>query len=382
MTGQAVNKTLGCAVRKAAQPNDAQLAAINGYAVEAQTADSVYVRTAWAGHNAIDRDGEVIDDALLMDIARTLPGKGLFVRHPSGWDGDSGPGVGRIFESRVVEMTLDEARTALREPTLQWPPGVETARLLETSFYIPRTDKHAGLIGDMDAGVAGDVSLGFRPGDRADIADGAGNRIARRLLGPGEGYELSLVWLGAQPGARVHKAANGGAPNHDEDDDMSAELKQQLDQLQADHKTLRVDLDAANIKAGSFDAIKAACKAAGVDVVLLDKPDDLAAAIKAGHDYKASLLDDIVKADRLLGLCGDSDDDVAATRKEYAGMSVAKLKGLNERLQKSVAATGAGTGDDLGSDPNPDKPGAQDQPDPSKATAADPIHNPMLQKSA
>lgn len=194
------------------KPSAEQLAAINVYALDALTADQVYVRTAYLAHNGIDRDNEVFDGALLREFARSLPGKGLFVRHPGGWDGDSGPGVGRWFEARVVSMTVDEARAALREPNLQWPDGTEQAELLEASYYIPRSDKNADLITDVNAGVASDVSIGFRASQRTDIMDANGEVIARRLHAPGEALEGSLVWLGAQPGARTVKSLERDRP--------------------------------------------------------------------------------------------------------------------------------------------------------------------------
>ncbi len=369
----AVRKALCGVMRKGARPDDTQLAAINRLAVEPQTADSVYVRTAWAGHNAIDRDGEVIDDALLVDIGITLVGKGLHLRHPSGWDGDSGPGVGRVFDTRIVSMSLDDARTALREPELRFPPGAVEAHLLEASFFIPRTSKNADLLADIDAGVAGDVSLGFMPGPRAPVTDDAGTQIATRLQSPGEGYELSLVWLGAQPGARVHKAAKGGDHNHDEDHHMTVELQKQITDLQAANGTLQSKLDKALAAVSSLEAIR---KAVGG---LADDPQALAKAVQAGNDYTAALVDDIVTAERHLKLTGDSDDEVAAAKAVYVDYPITKLKALCSRLDAMVPKSPT---DELGGEPNL---GSQDggvSTDKAKRTQSDPIHNPMLNKSA
>ena len=200
--------------KTAAIATDEDLAAINALALAEMTADDVYVRTAYLAHNGIDRDKEVFDDSLLEAFANSLPGKGLFIKHPMGYDGDSGPGIGRWFRAQVVDMSLDESRAVLKEPKLQFPPSTETAKLLEASFYIPRTEKNAGLLADIDAGIAGDLSIGFRTSDRAPITDGVSDDvIAYRLMAPGEAYEGSLVWLGAQPGARVHKAASLSNPD-------------------------------------------------------------------------------------------------------------------------------------------------------------------------
>ncbi len=209
-----------------------QLTQINKFALEEMTADDVYVRTAYLAHNGIDRDKEAFDDALLESFTASLPGKGLFVKHPMGYDGDTGPGVGRWFAAKVVSMSLDEARAALDTPNLQFPPSTQTAKLLEASYYMARTPKNAGLIADTDAGIAGDVSIGFRAADRAAIMDGE-NVIAYRLLPPGEAFEGSLVWLGAQPGARVHKSARrAGASDGDRVRELeveNAQLRKALD---------------------------------------------------------------------------------------------------------------------------------------------------------
>lgn len=195
-----------------ATPTPAQMEAINRFTVETLAAEDVYVRTAYLAHNGIDRDRESFDPALLRDFVRTLAGKGLFIRHPGGWDGDSGPGVGRWFEAALVEMSIEEARAALREPELRFPPDAEKAILLEASFYLPRTDSNADLITGVDAGVVGDVSIGFRAATRTTLIDGDGQEIGMRLHGPGEALEGSLVWMGAQPGARITKAAGENTP--------------------------------------------------------------------------------------------------------------------------------------------------------------------------
>lgn len=225
-TAQQHTKTYGA-------PNPAQLGKINALAISTLTADQVYVRTAYLAHNAIDRDQDVFDDALLDDFARTLPGKGLFIKHPRSADGDSGPGIGRWFEARVVEMSHEEARIALREPGLTWPPGSQRAKLLETSYYIPRSPKNADFIIDIDAGVAADVSIGFRAAESTPIQDGDGRTIAYRLQAPGEALEGSLVWLGAQPGARTVKATNRN---------FSSAAQQQIQQLKDENARLKAAL--------------------------------------------------------------------------------------------------------------------------------------------
>ena len=109
------------------EPDEEALKQVNQFTLADLSGEQIYVRTMYLAHNAIDRDGDVFESQLLGDFARTLPGKGLFYKHPNSYDGDSGPGEGRFFAAKTVEMSLDEARAALREPDLTWPPGVTKA---------------------------------------------------------------------------------------------------------------------------------------------------------------------------------------------------------------------------------------------------------------
>ncbi|MGV6817746.1 MAG: hypothetical protein ACWA44_10830 [Thiotrichales bacterium] len=188
-------------------PSTAQMEQITSYLVGEISEDELYVRTMFLAHNAIDRDQEVISGSLLADLARTLPGKGLHIRHPMGFDGDTGPGEGRFFWARVLTVTLDEARDLLKESSLTWPSTETQAQLLEASFYTVRTTDNAQLLKKIDAGIAGDVSIGFTNAQSEPLHGAEGEVIAQLLKGPGEAYEGSLVWLGAQPGARITKAA-------------------------------------------------------------------------------------------------------------------------------------------------------------------------------
>lgn len=315
------HKQLALSSKKSAQPDAEQLAAINRYTLEPLAAEQLYVRTAYLAHNAIDRDHEVFDDALLTDFAATLPGKGLFIKHPASWDGDSAPGVGRWYDARVVEFPLEGARSALRQPSLTWPPATERARVLEASFYIPRTEKNAGLIADIDAGVAGDVSIGFRAADRTSVTDATGKQVASRLHGPGEALEGSLVWLGAQPGARIAKAAN----THNEEQAMTVEQV----------KALQADVAAAETKVKSLDdQLTALTKAVGAEFV--QDPAKLAEIVAEGKTYRAELVDDVIAAKRQLGMVGDTEDAVNRAKQFYGAMPLDMLRTERAALSKSA----------------------------------------------
>lgn len=350
--------------KSAGAPSDEQLTAIGAYTLAPLTAEQVYVRTAYLAHNGIDRDREAFNDKLLSDFARTLPGKGLFLKHPGGWDGDSGPGVGRWFDARVVTMTLDEARAALREPSLQWPPEVKKAALLEASFYIPRTGKNADLIADIDAGVAGDVSIGFRATSRAPIENEKGEYLASLLMAPGEALEGSLVWLGAQPGARVAKSAKTTEDNHVD----LEQLREQVKTLEGEKASALDKVRAMEQKAGAFDALKSAVGD------LVDKPDALKAAVTEAKAYRDDLVEKAVAARRVLGLTADGEADVNAAKGFYAGMSIDMLKAEVDAMSKRAYGKGRVEGTDPARSTS-----ATEKPDGEK-DFANPMDNPLLRK--
>lgn len=343
MTLAARHKSLSLRIKAAGDPSDEQMERIRAYTLAEIPAEKLYVRTFALAHTGIDRDNEAFSEALLADFARTLPGKGLFIKHPASWDGDSGPGKGRWFEASIERMSLDEARTLLRAPNLQWPPGTTTAEILMAGAYLVRTPGNADLLEEIDAGIVSDVSIGFIADRREAITDEAGRELeARRLMSPGEALEGSLVWLGAQPGARAIKAAS-----RTEETDMPTQEQ----------------LDAANTKAADFeskfkaaqpshDIVIKAREAMGDHAHLLEKPEALADAVKAAAAYRTQLVDDIVAGERHLGLCGDDDEAVKAAKAIYAGERLERLEALAKHYRDRMPAGGKVTA----SDPNAPKP--------------------------
>ena len=69
-------------------------------------------------HNCVDRDRECFDESLLAAFAASIPGKGCHIRHPAGWDGDSGPAEGRVFEAEVRRMSLEQAIAYIEDDEL------------------------------------------------------------------------------------------------------------------------------------------------------------------------------------------------------------------------------------------------------------------------
>jgi hypothetical protein len=343
----AQHKTFRLGQRKAAAtPSPEQLAAINAYTLRDFTADELHVRTFVLCHNAVDRDGECFDEALLADFAKSLPGKGVFVKHPTGWDGDTGPGEGLVFATRVETMSLEGAQELMRGQALALPPDRSQLTVLLADAFFPKTADNAALLTKLDAGVACFVSVGFTAeGGRKQITDAAGHEYEiRRWHAPGEAHEMSLVWLGAQPGARAVKSAN----RTNEATDM--ELKDQLTAEQAKTAALTTERDAAKAAASKLDALKAAL---GGDAALADNPAQVAGLVLAGKAYRTTLVDAVVKSERLAGVLGDDPEAVEAARKDYDALPLATLK----RLAASAQATGdLATPGIQGGDPNAAKP--------------------------
>lgn len=345
----AQHKTFRLGQRKAAAiPSPEQLAAINAFTLRDFTADELHVRTFVLCHNAVDRDGECFDEALLADFAKSLPGKGVFVKHPTGWDGDTGPGEGLVFATHLETMSLESAQELMRGQALVLPPDRSQITLVLADSFFPKTADNSALLTKLDAGVACYVSVGFttEDGHAKRITDAAGHEYElRRWHAPGEAHEMSLVWLGAQPGARAVKSA----PRNEATD---MELKEQLAAEQAKTAALTQERDAAKADAAAHAALKTAL---GADAALVEDPSALGAAIQAGKEYRAGLVEDCIKADRLSGALGDEETVVTEARKEYAALPLGALKRLATSAARQLGA--AATPYVSGGDPNPARPG-------------------------
>lgn len=325
MTG-AHHKELALSI-KAATPNEAQLAAIRAFTLDDIPADQLYARKFVMAHNAIDRDKECFSEQVLNDFARTLPGKGLYIKHPTSWQGDGGPAEGRFYAAELVRMSHAEARALLREPGLTWPPDALDAVLLMGHAYTVRTTDNASMLAKVDGGVVGDVSIGFSAKSPERVHDAAGNELnVWRWNSPAEALEGSLVWLGAQPGARAVKSAST------KENDMN--LEEQLRAEQA--KTAE---QATRLKAleGDSSIIAAIKKAFGDNAALItDTPDVAADLVTAGKAFRDTLIDSIVAAERHLGLLTDDEKAVAAAKALHAAEPITRLQALSKHYESRL----------------------------------------------
>lgn len=369
VSGETHIKTLAACVKAASAPTEQQLAAIGKYTLRAFTADELMVRTFVLAHNGIDRDNECFDEALLGDFATTIVGKGSYIKHPTSWQGDGGPAEGRVFGARVETMSFDEARALLRAPNLKFPPDRSQAQVLMTDAYYARTPDNQSLLTKLDAGIAGDVSIGFSASTRTQLKDAEGRPLdVWRLNAPGEAVEQSLVWLGAQPGARAVKSAT-----HSSQETVMNLTPEQIAALQNENATLKT-AQAEGTKA--VDKLKAIAQALGEKgAELLDAPAApaaLAALVTDGKKYHDSLVEDIVTLERHLKITGDTDEAKKSAEDLYGAMPVDKLVNVRKALEARAPNAQIKTGD-----PNSGAPGGFKQSAGDKETKS-PLDNPAL----
>lgn len=360
---QAHTKSLRLHCKAASAPTAEQLVKIRVYTLRDFTADELVVREYLLAHNGIDRDQECFSPALLDEFARTLPGKGVFIRHPGGLSGDGGPGEGLVYAAVTERMPLDAARIQLREARLTFPPDAVEATLLKVSAYYVRTPDNESFLRKLDGGIGGDVSIAFLAKRSDRLKDSSGVELnVWRWDAPGEALEMSHVWLGAQPGARVVKTTSRDSKENTMDPNQK-----QIADLTAERDQHKAAADANAKAAASYGAL---VKHLGEDATLLDNPVALLKAVTDGRAHRTSLINDIVAVERQLGITGDTPEAVTAAKALYADFPTDKLDGLRKGLELRLPGAQSRTNN---SDPNKGAPGIG-----TKSAADSPLSNPML----
>lgn len=336
---------------KASEPDAQQMAVIGAYTLREFKPEELMVREYLLAHSGIDRDNECFAPALLDAFAVTLPGKGVFVIHPTSWQGSPGPGEGKVFSARTERVSQSEARLQLREPDLKFAPGATDAVLLRVWAYYVRTPENEGFLLKLDAGIGTDVSVGFRATGPERLKDAEGRELnVWRWSAPGEAAEMSHVWLGAQPGARATKSART------ENDVDLEEAKRRITSLEGERDTHKTAADthkaAADTNAKAATSLAALKTALGeTHAALLDNPAELAARVSDGASHRKSLIDGLIVSDRHAKLIGDDDAAVKSAQAEYDAMPTAALQRLAKRYEGSGSAapqTGAIKGSEAG----------------------------------
>ncbi len=306
---------------------------INRFSHAALTPDDVYVAPFMVAHNAVDRDGERFHESVLSDFARTLPGKGYFNNsggHPGSYGGQKGPAQGTWFHAETAMMSPDEFEAMTGERP-QLPPGMGMMTVLKGHMYAIKMPSNEDMRKNIDGGIHRFVSLSFSGSGPVTVKDPSNpsNTLYDEWQSPGEAYETSSVWLGAQPGAvTVDKAACAGCShNHinPEDEGENMEYKElyeaekaRREETETKHKDLVVLNEATETKLKDMKAVLGIKD--GVTVA------DIKVLAAAGKAYRDGLIDNYIKNARLLGKCGDRPEDIENYKSFIGGWSIADLR--------------------------------------------------------
>ncbi len=192
--------TKEAAVRTAGTPDPRQLAAINRLTKSPLSAEQVYVFSLRLCDDQPDRDHERFDREALPRLAELFVGKTGIMDHK--WA--AGGQVARIFDAQAVTENQ--------------------VTYIKAWAYIRRSPETLGLIGDIEAGIKKEVSVGCAMGKAVCSVCGEeygtcghvkgqtyGNKTCCAVLTePRDAYEFSFVAVPAQRQAGVLKAKNGG----------------------------------------------------------------------------------------------------------------------------------------------------------------------------
>lgn len=187
--------------------DEGELALINAQTLAPKTADSVFAFRVCACDNRIDRDLERFTERTLDQFAEMFVGKPVLRDH--NWSATSQ--TARIYAGSV-ELHEGVKRLILRA-------------------YMPRTDRSANTIADIEAGILREVSVGVavrntlcsicgedyndcshRRGEEYD-----GKVCCVELDDAADAYEMSFVAVPAQPDAGVvkrYEQAEAAKPHH------------------------------------------------------------------------------------------------------------------------------------------------------------------------
>ena len=197
----------------AQEVTEAELKAINKYALEPLTADEVFTFSAILCDNAVDRQFEQFSAKALDELRKLFVGRTVIKDHIARADNQ----VARIYATELV----DTGKTL--------PNGGGAYMQLKAHCYMVRTESNKDLIAEIKAGIKKEGSVGFRaasvicnicgvdnaktycahwPG-RNYAKDGGPVTCVFKLDGVKDAYEFSLVAVPAQRKAGACKSYAG-----------------------------------------------------------------------------------------------------------------------------------------------------------------------------
>lgn len=191
---------------------EAELRAINKYALEPLTADQVFTFKAVLCDNELDRTFERFNLKALQDLQKLFLGKTVIKDHHHSADNQ----VARIYSTELVQST-------------KATKSGELYTQLVAHCYMVRTASNADLIAEIKGGIKKEGSVGFAASSVICNICGADNAEAYcrhwpgrtyktangetvcnfTLTGARDAYEFSLVAVPAQRAAGVSKSYTG-----------------------------------------------------------------------------------------------------------------------------------------------------------------------------
>lgn len=204
----------------AREVTEADLRAINKYALEPLKAEDVFTFKLALCDNEVDRDFERFSMKALDGLKKLFLGKTGIKDHR--WSADNQ--VARIYATEVVVHS--EKTTKAGEPYAQ----------LVAYCYMVKTASNADLIAEIKGGIKKEVSVGCAMGKatcticgkaygmcghrkgQSYLKDGAGKEVCTAILDdPADAYEFSFVAVPAQRNAGASKNSTGNPAEKPQD---------------------------------------------------------------------------------------------------------------------------------------------------------------------
>jgi hypothetical protein len=171
------------------------LTEINKFTQKELTADDVYVQKFLLCHDCVDRDGEAFAKDALTGIKNTIVGKSVIRYH----ERRSDP-VGVVYAAEIKSMTQEEFKTLTGEQLVPLN-GEKINVLFAYAYFLRGVDDD--VIAKLEGGTFRFVSVGFVSSDT--VRKEKKELKYWEITAPCEAREMSLAYLGAQPGAAAYK---------------------------------------------------------------------------------------------------------------------------------------------------------------------------------